>query len=213
MKLMNQIDPNNKTEKCILIGRGNSIDKLDFHKLNTQNTFDICTINDAIKVIKNPKFSFFYDLPGIVRNYSYLVKTDHLLIPSYKYRKFLIKHPNLSLTPLHNIYLFDIDTENNYITLKNWAFTNSRCKNNQLFNRCTSVSGAFNFLAGYMQYKEIYYIGFDNTLSYSKLVSHERCFGEENNIIIKYKRGWKGILEMLKYYPHQKFTPLRFYLK
>ena len=76
MKYINIIDSTQKANKCLLVGKGSSIDKLNIHGLDNQNEYDICTISDAMKLFKNQKFSIHYHYLSMIRCQDYLNQTQ-----------------------------------------------------------------------------------------------------------------------------------------
>ena len=219
MKYINEINKSNKKEGVILLGRGKSIDNLKMDCLNKQKKYDICTIADAMKIIDHPKFAFHYHWASARRSYEHLGKAENLVINEKVYNDMILKrvfeNHGENINKLVNIRVF----KSKHIKLhhiQNQQF--DILVDNTLFNYCGSVVGVVNFLLGYMEYKNIYFIGFDGGLTYGDtLYSADVCHGRKSTKIKgcenKYFESWKGTIALSKFYPNQKLLPLQEFLK
>lgn len=219
VKYISSINKNEKKEKVLLVGRGPSVDKLKLKFLNKKDCeYDICAISDAQRLFTRPKFVFHYHYASLVRCIDVCNFPQYLLIGSNAYNDYLEKKINLktglNIEELDNLRVFNsrhrklhqIEDEQFEIDVRN-----------TLYNYCGSVVGAFNFLAGYMQYKEIYYIGFDGGINYGNAdygnsIGNSRKQTKVEGSKNKYFESWKGTIAMSKFYPGIKLLPMEQFL-
>ncbi len=198
-------------DKVILFGRGPSVDNLDLDRLNEQKIYDTCTITDAIKLLNNPTFAFQYHKQGIIRCREYLKNPSYVLYPV----KIIIDHLNETKILSEKMFKFLTETKKCYVFqghhIKFHELVNDKFElypKKVLYNSEGSVVGAVNFLAGFMKYKEIYYIGFDGGSKYGKLVHSGRKPSKIEGAMKDYKRSWDATLKLVEKYHDLKFEPL-----
>lgn len=217
MIYINEINKNDKKNKVIMIGRGKSVNNLDLKALNKQTEYDICTIADAMKIIDKPKYAFHYHYRSFLRSYDTLKKSEYILVNS-KCKNDTIEKK------IFEIHKEKIEDYSNIVVFGSKHIKLHQIINQEfdilvdkiLYNYCGSVVGVVNFLLGYMCYSEVYYIGFDGGLiygdsDYGDLVGNSRKETKIKGSMNKYFESWKGVIEMIKFYPNQKFLPLKNY--
>jgi len=212
-KFIEEIPKDDKKESVVLVGRGPSVDNLHLHIFNQQTKCDICTITDAIKLTDEPKFAFNYHDQGFARIRDYVHKPENFIIPikliqDMKRRKWdeavdkIMANGNVRLFIGRNRKNLDIFTQ---------GLFDIQVQENKLFNRHGSVVGALHFLLGYMEYKKIYYIGFDGGKEYGELVHSNRKDTKVEGAALDYAKSWETVLELVKHYDVE-FKPLTQFL-
>jgi len=215
MKYINSIDPTQKRKKCLLVGKGSSIDKLDIKALNKQDEYDIFTIADSMKLFKNQKFSIHYHSLSILRCKEHLNQTQHLLVNTNIINQ--TKHripPKFKLEERPNSYFF-LSQHRKMPQVINGDFDLK--VNKRLSNHSGSIVGAINFMCGFMGYTDIAYTAFDGgekkgNVEYGQSIIYARKESKKLGCIEKYFSSFKATKEMLKHYPKVNFYPLEDYL-
>jgi len=213
IKHLHDISKSDKKDSILLIGCGSSIDRLNIKALETQTEFDIMTVSDAVRVVKNPKFSLHLHWQSISRAMEHKGITDDV-------GSILIANGillNLLHRSLNRASKLALRTLEKYSTR---TFKLPFCKATKKLDidkdmdlNCDEVVlligssfTAVHFLAGYMGYKHIRYVGFDGGTKYGKLTDHGRKIHKVKSSVLEYKMHWDKTLYMLRtYYPDVSF--------
>ena len=214
MQYFNKIDKNDRKDSVLLVGKGPSIDRLNLKWINDkQDQFDIMAISETCKLFKQPKFGIHYHIATLKRSDFARYKPEHVLLNtnffSAKYKDSFL-HLDKNIAEKENVYFFD----SRHIKLP--QIINKQfdiIPTDTLYNFSGSVVGCINFLAGYMEYKTIYYIGFDGGenvghAEYSERLYYKRKDTKIEGCKIKYAESWQGALAMIKHYPNIVLKPL-----
>jgi len=213
LRLIDKIPKTDKKEGVIVIGRGPSVDRLDLEQLNKQEKYDICAVSDAIKITQHPKFAFNYHFQTIRRTVEYLYRAEYLIVTNNVLDK-LKQHHRVSnikvLESLLNVYYFNSRNTKNMDVFTEGLFDIE--VTNKLFSRHGSIGGVMHFLLGYMNYRKIYYIGFDGGREYGKLFHSNRKETKVKGAERDYALSWETVMEMVKHYDMEVFGPLKEFL-
>lgn len=186
MKKINEINTDIK-DTVLLVGRGSSVDSIDWKKLQEDNKYDIATLSYAINLVDKCKFGFGFHLS--LKQYIKLTgRSEFFILPES-----LIKHyeeRNRDNLEQRNLYCFNSITDFDL---------NKEYSNDELFNCYGTVVGAVQFLHR-MGYKKIKYIGFDGGELYGELVSEYRKPKKKIGAIQSYVKSWEKVNEYVSHF-------------
>ena len=206
LRLINTIPKTPRKDKVIVIGRGPSVDKLNLEAINQQTEYDTCTVSDAIKLLQNPTYAFSYHYQIIRRIVGYVERPKYFIVTSNVPDKLKDKErfSNLkTLKELKNIYYFHSRNTKNIDIFKKGLFDIQ--VTDKLYSRHGSIAGVMHFLLGYMNYKKIYYVGFDGGKEYGKLVHSNRKETKIKGAERDYELSWETVLQLINQYELEIF--------
>lgn len=229
MKKIEDINRDFKKDKIILFGSGPSLDKLNLKELEDQKEYDTFVIADAIKLLKKPTFAINYHYDGLLRIYSYIEKPEYMLMP-HNIISFKIAKEKRYNHPIQEDKMLSLETR--VFSEKNcYFFTPQHLKHDiiklhrfsgeykgKIYHGTGSIVGALYFLISYMEYRDIYYIGFDgginpDNFNYSQVTDHPRKPNKEEGARLDYIKSWEESKYLLEKFPKVKFNPLSDFLK